>query len=261
MGAGASLACGAVFAARFIAGNYWIDPFIPAASCMGGTLVLAAAKFCIAYGRELRFKLVFGQTVNRQMLRKLLKAGSPKPGESVCVHAAIIAVKNTSLAGMEAREKPDETAKAAAEFREEFSRIFKEAGAALSYEGSTAFACFGSPLERVCQSVGNPAQTAARFVAAFLYNYDENSPFAHWHFGIESGDCVFCWQEGVYAVNGRPLARAKIYASFAPRCGVKAIVGETAKEEAGIQAEKLSVLAGENIYELADWPLKWVAEH
>jgi hypothetical protein len=251
-GAGVSLACGAAFAAGFIVSGYWIDPFIPAASCMGGVFVLAAVKFCINYGRELRFKLVFGQTVNRPMLRKLLMIGSPKPNETVCVHAAVIAVRNMSLAGMEDRKEPGETAKAAAEFREEFSYIFKEAGAqVLGYEGSTAFACFGSPLERICESGGHdPAQSAAHCVTAFLNKHGEDLPFSQWRFGVESGDCAFCWQEGIYAVSGRALARARIYASLASHEGVKAVIGETAKEEADIPAKKLSVLAGDSIYEL-----------
>ena len=62
-------------------------------------------------------------------------------------------------------------------------------------------------------------------------------------FGIESGNCVFSWSSAAgYTANGRAVIRARLFASLAKRCQVRAIIGETAKQEAGIPARKLSSL-------------------
>jgi len=245
----ATLLCGAAFGAHFIFNTYWIDPFIPMAACLGGTLFLAVSRFCISYGRMLRFRLAYSPAVNGDMLKRLLKAGRPLLSETLCVQAAIIAVKNSGMSGREDRGSPLETAQAAAEFREEFSRIFKKKGAlVLGFENDIALACFGSPPERICRTEAtHPAARAVNCVGEIL----KEPSCAQWCFGIESGECAFSWSGKTgYAANGHPVIRARLLASLAQRHQVRAAIGEAAKESSDILARKLSSFAGENFYKL-----------
>jgi hypothetical protein len=245
----ATLFCGAAFGAHFIINTYWIDPFIPMAACLGGTLFLTVSRFCIGYGRMLRFRLAYGPVVNGDMLRRLLKAGRPLLSETLCAEAAIIVVKNPGMSGREDRGTPFETAKAAAEFREEFSRIFKREGALiLGFENDIALACFGSPPERVCRTEAlHPAARAVNCVGEII----RESLSTQWCFGIESGECAFSWSGKTgYAANGHPVIRARLLASLALRYQVRAVIGESAKESSEILARKISSFAGENFYKL-----------
>ena len=54
VGGAASLFCGAAFGVGFIISAYWIDPLIPAAACLGGTLFMVITKFGIGYYRLVR---------------------------------------------------------------------------------------------------------------------------------------------------------------------------------------------------------------
>ena len=47
--------CLAAFSAAFVVSGYWIDPAIPTAAVLGGTLFLSVCRFCIGYRRLLRF--------------------------------------------------------------------------------------------------------------------------------------------------------------------------------------------------------------
>ena len=255
-GIGAGIMCGVVFSAAFVIGGYWIDPVIPAAACSGGTAVLAVCRFCIGYGRTLRFKLAYTGSVNSDTLRLLVKKGRPLLSETICADAAIIAVRNNSLPSKEDGKQPLAAAKAAREFREAFSACFKRAGAQLlGFEGSTAIACFGSPLDCVHDGI-SPSLRAAYCVTGLL----EDPLFKECRFGIESGECAFSWsQEAGYTANGKAVVRARIYSTLAPRYKVKAIIGETAKDTACLEARKLSTLenssssaGSECFYELTD---------
>jgi hypothetical protein len=245
----ATLLCGAAFGAHFIINAYWIDPFIPMAACLMGTLFMAVSRFCIGYSRMLRFRLAYGPAVSNDMLKRLLKAGRPLLAEIICAQAAIIAVKNPGMSGKEDRGKPFETAKAAAEFREEFSRIFKRKGAlVLGFENDIALACFGSPPERVCRNEAlHPAARAVNCIGEIL----KENLSTQWCFGIESGECAFSWSARTgYAANGHPVVRARLLASLALRYQVRAVIGESAKESSDILARKISSFAGENFYKL-----------
>ncbi|MDR0457373.1 MAG: hypothetical protein LBH20_11915 [Treponema sp.] len=255
LGSAATLICGGAFGAYFIINSYWIDPLVPMAACLGGTVFLAVSRFCIGYGGMLRFRLAYGPAVNGDMLKLMLKAGRPLLSETLCVQTAIIAVKNPGMSGREDRGAPLETARAAAQFRKAFSRIFKEKGALiLGFENDIALACFGSPPERVCRKesafpVIHPAARAINCIGEIL----KEPLSAQWCFGLESGDCAFSWSgETGYAANGPPLVRARLLASLALRYQVRAVIGETAKESSDILARKLSSFAGENFYKLPD---------
>ena len=249
-GIAASVIAGIAFGAAFVISAYWIDPLIPVAACLGGTLVLTVLRFCIGYGRELRFKLAYSGSVNRDMLRKLVKEGRPLLSETICAEAVIIAVKDHRLPAREDSEKPLEAARAAREFREVFSRNCKSEGAQLlGFEGDIALACFGSPLERAEFGMSSVSK-AVHCVTELLNNplLDECS------FGIEAGECAFSWSvEAGYTANGQAVVRARIFASLAKRYNVRAIIGTAAKEAAGLQARKISSLksncGAENFYE------------
>ena len=244
-----SLLCGAAFGASFVISGYWIDPFIPMAALLGGTLVLTVSRFCIGYDRSLRFRLAYTSSVNAAMLQQLIKTGRPPLSETLCAQAIIIAVKNPGMSGREDRETPLEAAEAAAEFRDEFSRMFKRQGALiLGFENDIALACFGSPPQRICrESVTHPAAKAVPCIREILDN-----PFAaEWCFGVESGECAFSWsQETGYTANGHPVARARVFASLAHRYHVRAVIGESARKSSGLNLNKLAALSGENFYEL-----------
>jgi len=149
----------------------------------------------------------------------------------------------------EDRANPLESKKAAAKFREDFLKTFKAAGAViLGFEGDVAFACFGSPLERIrgIKQIGSCSIRAANLVEKLLKiasSQVNGTQLADCRFGIETGDCVFSWSAAAgYTANGRAVIRARLFASLAKRCQVRAIIGETARKEAGIEARRLSSL-------------------
>jgi len=244
-----SLLCVAAFGFSFIISGYWIDPFIPSAAMLGGTLFLCVAGFCISYGRMLRFRLAFTGLVNNHMLRRLVRIGRPPLAETLSAQAVIIAVKNAGMSGKEDRESPLEAAQAAAEFRREFSRIFRRHGALiLGIENDIALACFGSPPQRLCgEAVTHPAALAIPCIRE-LFN---NPRTANWRLGIEAGECSFSWSEETgYTAHGRPMIRARLFTSLASRYNVQAIIGETARKSSGLNLRKLASLAGDDFYEL-----------
>jgi len=248
-GVALALLCAAAFGFSFIISGYWIDPLIPAAASLGGTLFLCVCGFCISYGRMLRFRLAYMGIVNHDMLRRLVKAGRPPLSETLSAQAVIIAVKNAGMSGKEDRESPLEAAQSAAEFRREFSRIFKRHGALiLGIENDVALACFGSPPQRVCgEAVTHPAAMAIPCIREIF-----NSPLTTaWHSGIEAGECSFSWSDETgYTAHGRPLIRARIFSSLAVRYQVQAIIGETARKSSGLNLRKIAALAGDDFYEL-----------
>ncbi|MDR0316054.1 MAG: hypothetical protein LBH97_04055, partial [Treponema sp.] len=149
-GLAASLLCTAGFGWSFIITSYWIDPQIPAASCLLGTLVIFLTKSLIIRRSAQKFKSVYGPVVNKDCLKQLIRAGKPPLSETIIARAAIIAIKNTNQFRQEDRERPVKSALSAAEFRRSVSKVFKKAGGAiLTFEGDTALICFGSPPERV----------------------------------------------------------------------------------------------------------------
>jgi len=248
-GIGTVIINGAAFGAFFVISGYWIDPFIPMGACLFGMLALFVSRFCIGYGRELRFRLAYAPYVEKDFLTALVKAGQPLPSEAVKSHAAIIAVKKPGLLTMEDRANPLESRKAAAKFREDFLRTFKRAGAViLGFEGDTAFACFGSPLEKVkgVKRTDSCSLRAARLIERLLKisgSQIGGTQLSDCLFGIEAGECVFSWSSASgYTANGRAVIRARLFVSLAKRCKVRAIIGELARKEAGLEARKLSSL-------------------
>jgi hypothetical protein len=249
LGLAANLLCGAVFSLSFIISGYWIDPYIPSAALLGGTLVLFVSRFCISHDRSLRFRLAFTKSLNSDMLKTLVRGGHSLLSETQCTQAVIIAVKNPGMTGREDRETSLEGLRSATEFRGEFSRLFKQQGALiLGFENDIALACFGSPPQRICrEDTKHPAARAISCIRVIL-----QSPLStEWRFGIESGECAFSWSaETGYTANGHPVARARIFAALASRFKVRAIIGRSASRSNGHNLRKLASLAGESFYEL-----------
>jgi hypothetical protein len=249
LGLAVSLLCGAVFSLSFIISGYWIDPYIPVAALLGGILVLVVSRFGIGHGRMLRFRLAYDKSVNSTMLKTLVKTGRPLLSETLCAQAVIIAVRNPGMSGKEDREAPLEAARAAAEFRGEFTRLFKQQGALiLGFENDIALACFGSPPQRTCRE--DTKHPAARAISC-IKEIRQSPLSSEWRFGIESGECAFSWTaETGYTATGHPVARARIFASLALRYEVRAIIGRSASRSSGQNLRKVASLEGESFYEL-----------
>jgi class 3 adenylate cyclase len=279
-GLAASLLCLTGFGWSFIISSYWIDPLIPAASCLAGTLIIFTLRLLIIQRGARRFRHAYGSVVGKACLPELIKAGRPPLDGIITARAAIIAVKNPGLLSREDQEEPVQSAIAAARFRGAVADVFKKAGAAiLAFEGDMVLACFGSPPERVylelmnetetqygddlkARSNHHPAVKAIGFVTELLQHappsagQDEDSPVDAWRFGIDCGDCAFSWSaETGYIANGRPVVRARILASLTPRYHTQAIISDSVREQLNLPARKLSVLSqgdgeSEKFYEL-----------
>lgn len=248
VGLGAVLFCMFAFGLFFVISAYWINPVIPAAACLYGTLILVVTRFLVGYKRELRYHCAYGPAVSDEMFEKLVKKGRPELSETVCAHAAIIAIKNLKLSVSEDKGNPVDAVKEAAGFRKAVYETFSNAGAfVFGFSGDTAFACFGSPAERICnEHIINPSDRAV----SYLRNIINEPAFVDWHFGIESGKCAFSWSEETGCiVNGHAALRARLFTSLTARFKVKAIVGETVKREACLAASKIASLSGESFYE------------
>lgn len=249
LGSALSLLCGTGFSAYFIIKGYWIDPLIPMTACLAGTLFLALSRFCISYSRKLRFRLAYIGLVNTKMFKRLMRKGRPLLTETLCSHAVIIAVKNHGMAVTEDGATAEESVAASKLFQQEFSDVFKRAGALiLGFENDTALACFGSPVERICgEEILHPAARAISCVRKIM----NKSEYDAWRFGIESGECAFSRSAvNVYTANGRPVVRARIFVSLTSRYKVRAIIGESAREDGNIPVKKLASFSGESFYEL-----------
>jgi hypothetical protein len=265
-------ACALTFAGfgwSFILSSYWIDPLIPAASCLSGVLVMFTARLSLIRSGARRFRLAYGPAAGKPILTQLIKTGSPPPGGIITVRAAIIAVKNPGLLSREDRgEQPRQAAEEAAAFRAAVSRDFKKAGAVIiGSEGDTMLTCFGSPLERIylgqiksetrygdqqnAHSSHHPAVKAAGFIIELVRHIP-----GEWSFGIDSGDCAFSWtpQTG-YIANGRPVVRARVLSALAPRYQTRVLITRAVSERIDQPVRKLSALkqgenASEDFYEL-----------
>ena len=273
-GCAAALLSAAGFGWSFIISGYWIDPGIPAASVLAGTAVMFTARFALSRRGARRFRLAYGPAVSKACLRELVRAGRPLLSDINTVPAAVIAVKAPPRQNP---ETPLETARAAAEFRGAVSLAFKQAGAVITgYEGDTVLACFGSPPERIWlersaaeKRYGNgyqvsgdhPVIRAAGFITDLLRQAPARQPGRSgaggsspldWRFGVDCGECAFSWSEETgYTAHGRPAAQARILASLASRCHVRALVTGSVREKLRQPVRKIN--AGGNIealYEL-----------
>jgi len=243
----AALASGAAFSVFFVFSSYWLDPLIPMIACLSGTLLLFISRSFIGYDRVSRFRHAYAPYVGKDTLKALIEAGRPQPSETLNSFAAIIAIKKPGLINIENKSEPLESKKAVAKFRDEVLRTFRRAGAViLGFEGDIALVCFGSPLEQAKYSIEAGSLRAVSLVEDLLKasGYKSiGSQLSDCWFGIEAGECVFSWSEAAgYKANGRAVVRARLFTALAKKHNVRAIFGEAARIEAGMEGKKLGSL-------------------
>ncbi|MDR2629384.1 MAG: hypothetical protein LBC60_00515 [Spirochaetaceae bacterium] len=177
--------------------------------------------------------------------------------EPVTVSAAVITIRNDSLAVQKNRNSPmnpREAARDGAAFHEELSRWCAKAGGIMAgWEGDTALMVFGSPLERMVMRIrgepmdsgsANPVSGALKFLDELL----KGSPIGGaWFFGIDAGECAFIPIPGSgYRVYGPAVTCSRFLAKLASRYKIPILVTRTIREKAGtIPARAIRLSAGQ----------------
>jgi hypothetical protein len=253
-------ALGAAFSCSFILGGPWMDPLIPAAAALFGVLCSFACALFAKRRAAARFRAAYGPRMASGFLRRLIRAGRPFPWETVTVHAALVAVRDGALSGMENRRGPRESAEAAAAFREEALRLFCGAGAVMTgVEGDMAIFALGSPLERQAlkkmkggrpydDSDAGPLGPGPR-AAALVLDILKNAPRAgSWRFAIDTGECSFSWSAASgYTASGRAAVAARLLSSLCARYKTRLVVSSrVARSLEDLPIKKLGALTDQN---------------
>jgi class 3 adenylate cyclase len=240
LGAGLALTAGVLggFSYFFVRSAFWLDPLIPGAAVLAGTLssfVFAlAAKNRAAY----RFRIAYGPHIAPVYLKRLIKAYYPLPTETVSAKAAIVAIRDQELKSLESRSSPGESAAAALAFRREVLNIFgQEGGVMVGAEGDLVMIALGSPLERTAirntktrvpydDAPQLSRRTPAAKAVAIVRDIAGHIPqAANWRFALDTGDCAFsCSGVAGYAAYGRPVACARLFSGLAARYKVRVLV-------------------------------------
>jgi class 3 adenylate cyclase len=266
--------CAAVlagFSYSFVATSVWIDPFIPLGGTLGGVLSSALCSSVMKRKLRQKFYISYGPSVAKSSLEYLIRAGQPRPEDSVTVQAAIIAVKNPALTLAESGSPPETAAVATVKFREEVKKIFLKSGAVIAgIHGDTVLVAFGSPAERVAlrmmknempydddaspHGTHNPVKKAIGFLTEFIDNNSIQATAA-WHFGIDYGECTFTWTALTgYTVFGTPSYNARLLAAKGSRQKVRVFVSKNcaAKIDGALMRKHIHTAGGANIetYEL-----------
>ncbi|GHV40208.1 hypothetical protein AGMMS49546_13640 [Spirochaetia bacterium] len=278
-GLGLAILTGAGFSWSFIISGYWIDPLIPVAGVLVGTLVVFFVSQVIIRRGSRRFLLAYGPYVGKPCLKQLIRRGRPLTSELIQVRAAVVAVRKLELLSREDRANPLAGAQAAEAFRKEASYSFKKAGGIIiGCDGDLVLGCFGSPLERIAlggmkadpssgadpyaRHTHTPAARASAFIAEILAGPgDIHSPradAASWCFGIDTGECAFGYMPiSGYSAFGRPVVRSRILSSLAPRYNVQVVVSAAVSESLpDMPVRRLNILKeqdgskGEAFYQL-----------
>ena len=235
-----ALFAGAGFSLSFVLSGLWLDPLVPAASCLAG-IIASFAWALIAKGRYARrFRLAFGPSVSRSCLRALIRAGKPLPSQSITVRTAVAAVKNAGLAGT--LDSPGPYARAVLAYQEKAAALFRKAGATIiGADGDLITVSFGSPLERIFQggkhnitpfednihALAAPAMRAVDIVNEIAKHPD----CASWNFGIDLGKCTFAWNPvSGYSALGIPVQRARILSRLAARYKARIVISSAINE-------------------------------
>ncbi|GHV87374.1 hypothetical protein AGMMS50255_6700 [Spirochaetia bacterium] len=257
-----SLFSGAAFSWSFIISGYWIDPIISVSGSLTGTLLIFSLSRAVIRRGARHFLLAYGPYVSKPCLNQLIRTGRPRTSELIQARAAIIAVRKMNLLSREDRGNPQAGAAAATAFREEVTRFFKKAGGVIiGCDGDLVLGCFGSPLERIAlggmrsdpssaadpyaRFIYTPASRASSFVAEVLAGAAvEKAETTSWCFGIDTGECGFRYLPvSGYSAFGRPVVRARILSSLAPRYNVQVVVSAAvSKSLPDMPVRRLNVL-------------------
>ncbi|MDR2738265.1 MAG: hypothetical protein LBB68_00300 [Treponema sp.] len=252
LGAGLLLTAvlGIAFSYSFILRACWMDPLIPLSAAVAGVLVSFAFALLTKRRAAARIRRAYGSRMATPCLRRLILSGRPLPSETLTADAAIVAIRNSSLSGIENRSSPSESAAAAAAFREEAFRLFSKAGAVMTgVEGDLAVFAFGSPLERQAMKKmksANPhddgnSTRAAVLVLDILKNASRT---ASWRFAIDEGECCFSWSPAAgYTAAGRAVASARLFSSLCSRYKTRLITsGRIAGKLGDVPVKKMGAL-------------------
>jgi hypothetical protein len=251
---------GAAFSCSFILGGSWMDPLIPSAAALAGTLCSFAFALLAKRRAAARFRAAYGPRMASGFLRSLIRVGRPFPWETVTVNAALVAIRDGALSGMENRSDPRESAAAAAAFREEALRLLSGAGAVMTgIEGDMAIFALGSPLERQAlkkmqegraydDSDAAPLSPGPR-AAALALDILKNAPRAgSWRFAIDIGQCSFFWSAASgYTASGRAAITARLLSNLCARYKTRLVLSSrVARNLVDIPLKKLGVLVDQS---------------
>jgi len=244
-GLGCAVLAAAVFGWNFVLTAYWIDPLIVFGATTSGVFFIFVCK-CSSISRRARlFRIAYGAAVSPYILNELIRAGKPRPCETLAAAAAVVAIKDFNLLSREDREKSQEAGKTQKAFYAAVKKIiFNSGGIITAYDGDTVIACFGSPLDKTYDPV-NRVYTLVKELLG-----DER---ISWRFGIDAGKCTFSWSaETGFSANGRPVVRARVLASRTARYQVRALVTDAVREETNLNVKKAGSLYGgkDAFYEL-----------
>jgi hypothetical protein len=264
-------AVGAAFSYSFILSSVWMDPLIPLSAAVGGLFFSFAFALLAKRRAAARIRAASGSRIEASYLRRLIRAGRPHPAETLPAMAAMVAVRDGNLNGIENRSSPQEAAKASTAFREEVFRIFSPAGAVMTgFEGDLAVFALGSPQERQAMKRmkalkpyddpgGNsPAAKAAALVVDLLQNTPQTK---FWRFAIDTGECYFSWSKTAgLSASGRAVVTARLFSNLCSRYKTRLLLsGRVAEKlDPAIGLKRLGVLVDdesgerEEFYELGE---------
>jgi hypothetical protein len=251
---------GAAFSWSFILSGAWRDPLIPVSAALAGVLVSFAFALLAQRRAAARFRAAYGPRMAAPYLRRLIRAGRPSPQETVTVNAAMVAIREGDLSGLENRSGSRESAAAAAAFRKEALRLFGSAGAVMTgIEGDMAIFALGSPLERQAlnrmkrglpydDSDAAPLSPGARATALALEILKNEPRAASWRCAVDTGECSFFWSAASgYTASGRAVSNARLLSSLCARHKTRLILGSrVAGTLEDLPAQKLGALVNQN---------------
>ncbi|WP_010263971.1 hypothetical protein [Treponema primitia] len=241
LGAGLLLAAvlGVIFSYSFVLRAYWMDPLIPLSAAAAGVLVSFSFALLVKYRSTNRLRRAYGSRMAGPYLRRLIRAGRPLPSETCSAKAAIVAIRDGSLNGIENRSSPQESAKAAAAFWEEAFRLFSKAGAVMTgLEGDLVVFAFGSPLERQAMKKMKtilPDDGESIRAAELVLDILKNAPqAASWRFAIDAGECSFSWSPAAgYTASGHAVVSARIFSKLCSRYKTRILVSSRIAQKLG----------------------------
>ena len=224
------------FSVGFVISGYWLDPLVPAASCMTGVLTSFFWGTAARNRYSKRFRIAYAPFIPKVYLKSIIRAGKPLTSESHTVRAAVVAITNTEP-GIDLNESNYRT-KIVLEYQEAAAGLLKKAGATIiGLEEKTVTTCFGSPLERVyleeknIQSLYNDnnfAKAAPAMKAMEVISVIARLPEArHWNFGIDLGNCEFAWSSSAgYFALGETVLKARVLSRLGERYRQRILLSE-----------------------------------
>jgi hypothetical protein len=251
---------GAAFSWSFILSGSWMDPLIPVSAALAGVLCSFAFALLAQCRAAARFRSAYGPRMAPPYLRRLIRAGGPFPRETVTANAAMVAIREGDLNGLENRSGPQESAAAAAAFRKEALRLFGAAGAVMTgIDGDMAGFALGSPLERQAlkkmkdarpyddsdTTSLSPGPRAALLVLDILKNAPQA---ASWRCALDSGECSFSWSAAAgYTASGRAAVTARLLSTLCARHKTRLILSSSvAGTLENIPVQKLGALVDQS---------------